>query len=294
MIDLHVHTINSDGDFTTEEILKDAEKNGINILSITDHNNINAYDDIKKLSIDKLFTGRIITGTELEFAKDGRIFEVLGYGFDPELIKDSDIIREGMVHSTIEGETKILNQLKKICDDLGIKYNKDLHIERANYMANDVLVDDILNYSENEDILNKMGIKDRGSFYRCHFCEPTSPFYLNQADGKYDIYYVSNLIRSAGGKVFFAHPFEYRFPNIKEILDYLVSEKLIDGVECEHRKHKPEEIDWIKKYCDEHNLFKSGGSDKHTEGHLIGHSNYNQRVIDDSLVDDWINLIQDY
>ena len=50
MIDLHVHTVNSDGNFTTEEVLIEAEKQGISLLSITDYNNINAYDEIKRLS----------------------------------------------------------------------------------------------------------------------------------------------------------------------------------------------------------------------------------------------------
>ena len=113
MIDLHIHTINSDGDFTTEETLIEAEKQGVSILSFTDHNNINAYDDLKKLPVKKLFSGKIIIGCEFEFAKDGRLFDMLGFGFDIDKIKDSQIIKDGMVHSTIEGETKILNQLKK-------------------------------------------------------------------------------------------------------------------------------------------------------------------------------------
>ena len=98
MIDLHVHTVNSDGDFTTKETLIEAEKKGVKILSITDHNNINAYEDLKKLPVKELFSGKIIIGTELEFAKDGRLFDMLGYGFNLELLKDSEIIKQGMVH----------------------------------------------------------------------------------------------------------------------------------------------------------------------------------------------------
>ena len=291
MIDLHVHTVNSDGDFTTKETLIEAEKKGVKILSITDHNNINAYEDLKKLPVKELFSGKIIIGTELEFAKDGRLFDMLGYGFNLELLKDSEIIKQGMVHSTIEGETKILDQLKDICDSLGIKYNKNLYIKTANNMANDVLVDDILLYPENKDILDRMGIFDRSTFYRQHFCEPSSPFYINQADGKFDIFYVTKLIHDAGGKTFLAHPFVYKLPNLEEFLDEIVSFGIIDGIECEHRKHKEDEIEWIKNYCDKHNLLKSGGSDRHTEKHLIGHANNNQKVIDESLVSDWINQI---
>ena len=89
MIDLHTHTINSDGDFTTREILREAGLNNIEILSITDHNNINAYEDMKKLPVKDLFKGKIITGVELEFTKDGKLFDMLGYGFNIDNTKDT-------------------------------------------------------------------------------------------------------------------------------------------------------------------------------------------------------------
>ena len=292
MIDLHTHTSNSDGDFTTEETIIEAGKKGVEILSITDHNNVSAYYDMKKIPIEKYFSGIIITGTELEFAINGRLFDMLGYGFNTDLIQNTEIIQKGMIHSTVEGETKILNQLKSICDRLGIVYSKDLHIKSANNMANDVLLDDIITHMENRDILKRLGIIDRSTFYRQHFCEPKSPFYINQSEGKYDVFYVVKVIREAGGKTFLAHPFVYKLPNLEEFLDELVSNDLLDGIECEHRKHTDEQIKWLKKYCDEHGLLKSGGSDRHTMGHLIGHSNNNQRVIEEELIHDWIYNIE--
>ena len=292
MIDLHVHTLNSDGDFTTEETLIEAEKQGISILSITDHNNINAYDEIKKMPIDNLFSGKIIIGSEFEFTKDGRLFDMLGYGFDPKILKESQIIKKGTIHSTIESESKILNKLKKICDSLRIKYSNNLEIKSPNNMANDVLLDDILTYLENKDILDELGIKDRSTFYRQHFCEPSSPFYIDQTEGKFDVFYVANMIHKAGGKTFLAHPFVYKLPNLEKFLDELVSNNLLDGIECEHRKHNLEQIKWIGEYCDKHNLLKSGGSDRHTINHLMGHSNNNQKNIDESLVSDWIDTIE--
>ena len=292
MIDLHVHTVNSDGDFTTKETLIEAEKQGVSILSFTDHNNINAYEDLKKLSVGELYKGTIIAGTELEFTKDGRLFDMLGYGINLDLIKDTEIIKQGMIHSTIEGQTKILNQLKLICDKLGIKYSHDLSIKSANNMANDVLLDDILIYDENKEKLDELGIIDRTTFYRKHFCEPASPFYIDETRDKFDVFYVSKVIHEAGGKTFLAHPFVYKLPNLKEFLDWLVTNKLIDGIECEHRKHTDEEIKWIEQYCDLYGLLKSGGSDRHTENHLIGHSCSNQKEIDISLVNDWVNEIQ--
>lgn len=46
MIDLHTHTIFSDGTWTIEEMLSNAEKAGISTLAITDHDT--AYIENKK------------------------------------------------------------------------------------------------------------------------------------------------------------------------------------------------------------------------------------------------------
>ena len=48
MIDLHIHTIYSDGADTLTEVLKKAEKLKLEYISITDHDNCYAYDELKK------------------------------------------------------------------------------------------------------------------------------------------------------------------------------------------------------------------------------------------------------
>ena len=290
MIDLHIHTTNSDGEFCVTDILEKAESKGLNIISITDHNNINAYDEINDISVRKLYSGKIVIGVELEFVYKGRLFDMLGYGIDLEVMKKSEIIKEGYVHSTVEGQSEILDKLKHVCDELGIKYSLDLKTSKPNHMANDVLVDDILKYSDNKDILDSMNIVDRSSFYRKHFCEVSSPFYIDQTACKKDIFYVTSLIHDAGGLCFLAHPFVYNLPNIKETLDEIVSLDIIDGIECAHRKHTEEQIDFLIDYCNKHNLKKSGGSDFHIDSHYLGYANKGNYAIDGDLVKDWVKV----
>ncbi len=294
MIDLHIHTTNSDGEFGVVEILEKANLGRLDVISITDHNNINAYDELNNMDIKRLYSGKVIPGVELEFVYNGRLFDMLGYGIDLEVMKKSEIIKEGYVHSTIEGQSEILDKLKHVCDELGIKYSLDLKISKPNHMANDVLVDDILKYSDNKDILDSMNIVDRSSFYRKHFCEVSSPFYIDQTAGKKDIFYVTSLIHDAGGLCFLAHPFVYNLPNIKETLDEIVSLDIIDGIECAHRKHTEEQINFLIDYCNEHNLKKSGGSDFHIDSHFLGYANKGSYAIEKTLVNDWIKLVKNY
>lgn len=45
MIDLHMHTANSDGSKTVKEILQMCEEKKLEYISITDHNTCGAYFD---------------------------------------------------------------------------------------------------------------------------------------------------------------------------------------------------------------------------------------------------------
>ena len=46
MIDLHTHTIYSDGTWNLKKLLEEAEKAQIEVLSITDHDTVKAYKEL--------------------------------------------------------------------------------------------------------------------------------------------------------------------------------------------------------------------------------------------------------
>ena len=48
MIDLHMHTTYSDGQFNVRELLRILNEKGIKYASITDHNSIEAHKEIKE------------------------------------------------------------------------------------------------------------------------------------------------------------------------------------------------------------------------------------------------------
>jgi len=65
MIDLHTHTMYSDGTDNATTLLLNAEKVGLKVLSITDHVSCKVYEELEKVDIKKYYTGKIITGCEL-------------------------------------------------------------------------------------------------------------------------------------------------------------------------------------------------------------------------------------
>ena len=86
MVDLHTHTTHSDGDSSLKELLMDAEKNNVTLLSITDHDTVDAYKELKNMDYKKIYSGRIITGGEFNVIFNNAKIELLGYNFDIDKI----------------------------------------------------------------------------------------------------------------------------------------------------------------------------------------------------------------
>ena len=51
MIDLNTHTKHSDGTDKCIELLQKAQEQGLDIISITDHNTVDAYFELEKINI---------------------------------------------------------------------------------------------------------------------------------------------------------------------------------------------------------------------------------------------------
>ena len=49
MVDLHIHTSNSDGTYTTNEIIEKLKKLKIKLFSITDHDDITSCKEMEEI-----------------------------------------------------------------------------------------------------------------------------------------------------------------------------------------------------------------------------------------------------
>ncbi|WP_315069159.1 PHP domain-containing protein [uncultured Clostridium sp.] len=288
MIDLHIHTNNSDGAFDVIDILKMSEEKKLEFISFTDHQSIDSYKKLADLNIIELYSGRIIKGIEIAFSFNGISMDMLGYNIDIASIEKSRILQANKNIDYIEIESSKLNHLLKVCNELKILHSSDLNIKGRNTPANDVICDDILSYAENLHILKKLEITDRTTFYRKHYLNPNSPFYIQPTEDLPNIYEAAETIHSSGGKCFFAHPYVYDVNNIDDYINNIVKLNLIDGIECIHRKHSQSQINAITAYCNSHNLLKSGGSDFHTLPHTLGYGNNGQAPIDYDIVMNWL------
>src|SRR5574344_595965 len=97
MIDLHIHSIYSDGEYSPDELINKCLNNGITTISITDHNRIDAY---KNMKLGKYIN--LIPGIELSAKASKGQIHILGYGIDinnKKLSEKLDELKENSINS---------------------------------------------------------------------------------------------------------------------------------------------------------------------------------------------------
>jgi predicted metal-dependent phosphoesterase TrpH len=78
--DLHLHTYHSDGTRSPREVIDLARERGLDIVAISDHDNIAAYFEVKRYADERNVT--LIAATELSCGYDGVDVHILAYAFN--------------------------------------------------------------------------------------------------------------------------------------------------------------------------------------------------------------------
>ena len=78
--DLHVHTFYSDGFLTPAEVMKTAKENGVQLISVTDHDTALGADEAQKAA--KEYGLKFVNGIEVSAYKNGVKLHTLGYNLN--------------------------------------------------------------------------------------------------------------------------------------------------------------------------------------------------------------------
>ena len=81
MIDLHLHTTESDGWLSPAELVARASAAGLTTISVTDHDTVAAIAEVTDVARGVAI--RVVSGIEITAIDDGRDVHMLGYFFDP-------------------------------------------------------------------------------------------------------------------------------------------------------------------------------------------------------------------
>ena len=289
MIDIHSHTTYSDGSFSVQDILKEAERVGLSLFSITDHNNIKAYQELKNSNIRNLFSGNIIPGVEISTTYKGETIEILGYGFDLEIMQNflnSNVLT--FEEKQLKEYELIKNQYKKIgviFDENNIKFDSKKESSRVAF------VNEIKRYPENKKFfLNEESIDSDSGFTRNEVYNPKSQLYVDESSLFPSLEKTIDMIHQSGGLAFLAHTYAYSSNIANELLN-IINNYDLDGLECFYTTFTDEQSNYLVKLCEERQMFMSGGSDFHGTRKInhnlgIGRGNLN---IDESVVQNWIS-----
>ena len=274
--DLHIHSKDgSDGHWGLKEIFAEAvEKRQLDLLSITDHDSINAQE--QALQLARSYGVAYLTGVELNVTfshpdyKGGKpiCLDCLGYQYD---IHNTALVEK---LATLRGYRK--QRAERILENINREFAKEgmPAFTAADLDAIQADVEGALGRPHIAAYLVRKGLVDtrQEAFDRYLItCDvPKMPLSLKEA---------SHLIRGAGGKLILAHPSDPNgtslvtlTPSVQEQLQIIQDGMLdhIDGVECWHSRHDGETAAAYVTFARARGLMVTGGSDCHQNPVLIG------------------------
>lgn len=270
-VDLHIHTIYSDGVFSPERIVDTAIEAGLDAIAITDHDNVLAYpiavDYAKKIANSGGKTLEILPGVEINTIYKGTEIHILGYFMDRDNT-DFQTMLKSQQKARVEQTEEILHLLNK---------KEGIHITL--------------------DKLKSL-VAEGGSIGRPHIAKAiTMVGGTNSVTDAYNKYihdgsevYIQRktitpheaieTIYDAGGIPVFAHPFDVEDAEnlIKEFMHYGLR-----GVEAYHRKHSPAMVEYYSSIAEKNGLIITGGSDFHAPN-----PNNGQIIMGKNFIPEWI------
>lgn len=261
-IDLHIHTSISDGELTPMEVIDEAVKNGVSVISIADHDTIDAYTD-ELFEYAKTKNIKLIPAVEISTKTKKSGIHVLGYNFDLEDAKFKEKLKQ-----IRNARHDYLHKVAKKLVELGYCVNLT-ELDKIGAVTKAHIAIDLTNNPANKDkLLEEFGhIPAKGEFIETIMNE-NCPAYVEKVT--VTPREAGEIIRAAKGKVVLAHPVAYEHEDNltdEDILD-IIKELKPDGLEAYYlyvdkdNKKFDETQKWCK-FAKDNNLFTTIGSDFH-------------------------------
>lgn len=292
MIDMHLHSTYSDGSYSVKEILEKAEKLGLKYISITDHDNCLAHEELKNTDVSKIYSGKIIKGIEIKsIYQEGNTVDLLGYNYDLEKL-ERWIKEYYKDKQRVDVQTKYFNLLYEACKKINLKMTpkEEIKWNPENDWASVVIYNDFKKYDENEAKLPEDLWNEFTTFTKKYCADKSSIFHLDKSKDYPPLDVAIKAIHECGGIAILAHVFIYKWAkNKEEFIKKIVENYDIDGFECYYSKFTEEQTQYIVNVCKENNLLMSGGSDCHginKPGINIGIGTGNLNI-DEKILENW-------
>ena len=246
--DLHTHTTASDGQYVPEKLVRLAAERGIEVLAVTDHDTLDGLEEA--VQAGKRLGLRVAPGVELG-AREYRSLHILGYNFRldaPGLQKICADLKQGRN----ERKYRILSFLRE----------KGVHLSLPE--VEELAGGEIIARPHFAQAMVRRGYVQttREAFDRYLDTDEYQRIERPKPDARTCV----ETVKSAGGKVSLAHPYQVGLDD--EALENLVKKLAgygLDAIECYYPKHSPEQQVFYLQLAQKYGLHVTGGSDFHGE-----------------------------
>ncbi len=249
--DLHSHSTASDGVLTPRELVTRAALQGVNILALTDHDDLRGLDEARAAAREQGV--EVVAGVEISITWRNSTVHIVGLRVDPA----DELLAYGLNRNR-EGRTRRAELMAAELEKLGVRgvlagaytyaSNKDLigRTHFARYLVEYGLVKDV------KTVFKKYLVKGK-------------PGYVHHEWASLEE--VVLWIHAAGGQAVLAHPGRYHFGR-ERMRDLLREFKELggDAIEVVTGSHTADQVPIYADLAVEFDFLASVGSDFHAPG----------------------------
>lgn len=247
-VDLHMHSIYSDGSDTAEELVSQLQEKAISIFSLTDHDTLEGCLKVAEIVPKNI---KFIYGIEFSARTSSGKCHILGYDYDPFCEDIQKIILQGKKLRSAKFQTR-LEYLKRVH---GIEFSEEVlkRLYGLESVGKPHIARELVNMGLAGNITEAIRLYLDG---------------CKTGNDRVEAAEAIRAIRQADGIAVWAHPLGgegERHLSEKEFtvqLETLLSYG-IQGLECYYSRYTWEEVLFLLNAAEQYNLLVSGGSDYH-------------------------------
>lgn len=246
--DLHVHSNNSDGSDSVENLVKEIKKASLEIFALTDHDTIAGCIEITKYIPENI---KFIPSIELTCQTGDIKCHILGFNCNPADEKLNALIQKGKELRRKKLETR-LDYIKNV-----------LHIDLTNDELNWLYSRKSVVKTHLANLLVKRKMAKTNVEAMQKYLDG-----IKTGNTRFSIEEAIDAIVTSGGIPVWAHPLggegekhiahEKFMPRLEKMIAYGIK-----GLECYYSRYTLEEVKFLITCANSNNLLISGGSDYH-------------------------------
>jgi len=240
--DLHTHTNHSDGALTPTQLVRKARQQGLQALSITDHDCIDGLAEA--LTAGAKYNVEVVAGVELSVTVGTVEIHLLGYLFDP-----AHVDLQAYLHQFRQHRYHRAAGMVERLHDAGLPVSMDTVLAEAG--------DGVLGRPHVARALVADGLLDSYEAAFDHYLRDGAPAWVPKP--KFPSGEALALLHEAGGIGVLAHPGHW---TTDRVVMALIRDGL-DGLETIHPAHDTMLTNYYSQIARDFVLMETGGSDYH-------------------------------